>query len=90
MSNNSTHTATITLSDGREVFQSYGVTVAAFIPRGTFCDSSAFSYQGGFVRTDARFSVTTSRHMNQYAGKDAPTVPHAELLALCAPVASKQ
>ena len=74
----STHTATIELTDRRIVFTSYGVIVAAFIPG------------RGYLRTDARYSVTTSKHMNQFAGKDAPTVKHAELLALCAPVASKQ
>jgi predicted deacetylase len=74
----SNHVAIIKLEDGREVFQSYGVTVAAFIPgRGT-------------VRTDARYSVTTSKHMNQYAGKDAPTIPHEELIRLTAPVSSRQ
>jgi hypothetical protein len=68
----------ITLGDGREVCLSYGVIVAAFIPG------------RGYVRTDARFSVTTSKHMNQYAGTDAPDVPHEELKALCAPIVSKQ
>jgi hypothetical protein len=43
----------------------------------------------GMLRTDARYRVTTSRHMNQYAGKDAAEVPHAELLQLSAPVASR-
>jgi hypothetical protein len=74
----STRVDIIKLDDGREVCLSYGVIVAAFIPG------------RGYVRTDARFSVTTSRHMNQYAGKDAPNVPHEELKALCAPIVSKQ
>jgi hypothetical protein len=57
----------IDLSDGRQVCQSYGVTVAAFIPG------------RGYVRTDARYSVTTSRHMNAFAGKDADEIAHSEL-----------
>lgn len=66
------------LSDGRQVCLSYGTIVAAFVPG------------RGYLRTDARFSVTTSKHMNQFAGKDAPCIPHAELVALCAPIASRQ
>lgn len=72
------NTETVTLSDGRVVCLSYGVIVAAFIPG------------RGYVRTDARYSVTTSRHMNQFAGKEAPELPHSQLLALCAPIASRQ
>ena len=73
----STHTATIVLVDGREVYQSYGVTVAAFIPG------------RGHLRTSARYSVTTSRHMNQFVGKNTTEVSHAELLKLTEPVASR-
>ena len=68
----------IRLSDGREVVQSYGVTVAAFLPG------------RGWVRTDQRYSVTTTRHMNQHAGKDAGEIRHQDLLALTAPIASRQ
>ena len=75
----STRVDIIKLSDGREVCQSYGVTVAAFLPG------------RGYVRTDARYSVSTSRHMNQFAGKgpDVHEVAHSELLELTAPVASR-
>ena len=76
--NNSGNVQVVTLDDGREVCLSYGVIVAAFIPG------------RGYVRTDARFSVTTSKHMNQFAGKERPEVPHKELIALCAPIASRQ
>ena len=69
-----THTHTIHLSDGREVCCSYGVPVAAFIPG------------RGYVRTAEYFSVTTSRHANAYAGKDAPALPPADFAALIAPV----
>lgn len=68
----------VKLNDGREVCLSYGVIVAAFIPG------------RGHLRTAERFSVTTSKHMNQYAGKSAPEVPHAELIQLCAPVESRR
>ncbi len=99
----STHTATIKLADGREVFQSYGVTVAAFIPEGFTIGQGGCDYKTchvtdpcrhsqprGYLRTDGRWSVTTSRHMNAYAGRDAATVPHAVLLALTSPVESRE
>ena len=85
----STHTAIIRLSDGREVFTSYGVIVAAFIP----ADYEPMHWPGGnriagYVKTATRYSVTTSRHANQYAGKDAEIIPQDVLEALCAPVQS--
>ena len=101
---NSTHVDIVKLSDGREVCLSYGVIVAAFIPRGSTSEAWSEltrcktlspetcicpSMPCGYLRTDARYSVTTSRHMNHFAGKDSPTIPHAELIALCAPVASR-
>lgn len=74
------------LTDGRQVCLSYGVIVAAFIPRGY--DQSGYF---GYLKTDRRFSVTTSKHMNQFtAGHDAQTVDHDTLVALCAPVQSRQ
>ena len=92
----SANVQTVDLADGRRVCLSYGVIVAAFIPRGWDGDMTGPAIDNqqarticGYVRTDARYSVTTSKHMNQFAGKDAPTVPHADLLKLCAPVASR-
>jgi len=67
----------VELSDGRRVCLSYGVIVAAFIPG------------RGYLRTQARYSVTTSKHMNAFAGRDAAEVPEPELRELCAPLASK-
>jgi hypothetical protein len=67
------------------------VIVAAFIPKDfprPVRDDGSFV--SGYVRTDARYSVTTSRHMNAYAGKDAPTIPDADLKALCLPVAERR
>lgn len=72
MSNN---VQTIDLSDGRQVCLSYGVPVAAFVPG------------RGYLVRDERFSVTTSRHANSFAGKDAPRIMPAEFLGLIAPVA---
>ena len=85
---------TVELADGRIVCLSYGVIVAAFIPhgwldpRGTSFNTNEPSNPRGHLRTDEWFSVTTSKHMNHFAGQGAPTVPHAALVALCAPVAS--
>lgn len=72
------NTVVIELNDGRSVLTSYGVPVAAFIPG------------RGYLRTNARYSVTTSKHMNAWAGKDAPGVPDAEFMKLIAPVVKTQ
>lgn len=73
----STHTATIKLDDGREVYLSYGVIVGAFLPG------------VGRVRTDQKFSVTTSRHTNQFVGKDAKIMAHDLLVKACKPIESR-
>lgn len=83
----STNVQTIDLADGRQVCLSYGVIVAAFIPHD--CAYRRLNVRG-YVRTDKQFSVTTSKHMNQFAGKDSPRIPHEDLLLLCAPIQSKQ
>ena len=57
-------------ADGRELCCSYGVPVAGFVPG------------RGYLRTQARYSVTTSKHMNQYAGRTSPEVADAELRGL--------
>lgn len=47
-----TKTATVTtLEDGRQVLLSYGTPVAAFVPG------------RGYVQTDRKYSVTTSKHV---------------------------
>lgn len=58
------------LSDGREVCLSYGVPVAAYLPG------------RGFVKTAARYSVTTSRHANQFAGPNPTEISESEFRAL--------
>jgi hypothetical protein len=69
-----TNVSTIKLSDGREVCLSYGVPVAAFVPG------------RGYIKRDTYFSVTTSKHANAFAGKDAERVPTEEFRTLVAPV----
>ena len=94
---------TIELADGRRVCLSYGVPVAAFIPNNF--DSSEVRHQltgsacvwwtenicpVGMVRTDRRFSVTTSRHMNAFAGHSSPMVPDDIFCALVHPLNCKR
>jgi hypothetical protein len=71
-SNANTHT--VELSDGRQVCFSYGVPVAAFVPG------------RGYIQTDNRYSVTTSKHANAFAGKNAPRIAPAEFAVLIAPL----
>jgi hypothetical protein len=92
----SANVSVVELSDGRRVCLSYGVIVAAFVPRGSMDVENIRKRLGvettpsGYLRTKARYSVTTSRHMNQFAGKDAPEVDDAVLRALCAPIVDKR
>ncbi len=67
----------IALDDGREVCFSYDTVVAAFLPG------------QGYVKTDRKYSVTTSRHANQYAGHDAKTIADTQLRQAIAPLTSK-
>jgi len=84
------NTAIVQFTDGREVLLSYGVAVAAFIPRGTHkIDGGEFD-GGGYVKTDRKFSVTTSKHANAYAGASATIVPDAIFVALVSPLDCKR
>jgi hypothetical protein len=67
----------VQLDDGREVCLSYGVPVAAFIPG------------RGYVRTAEKYSVTTSKHANGYAGHTSEVVPATEFAKLVAPIQSR-
>ncbi len=82
----------VKLADGREVCLSYGVIVAAFIP--SDYQSSHYAIDGsakrGYLRTKERYSTTTSKHMNAFAGKDSPQVDDAILRALVAPVTDRK
>lgn len=68
----------VNLADGRQVCLSYGVPVAAFIPG------------QGYVKTDRKYSVTTSKHANSFAGASALVLPDAEFCKLVAPLATKR
>lgn len=84
------NTSIVRFTDGREVCLSYGVPVAAFIPAdfSRYSDLTAAdgSFVSGYIKTDRRFSVTTSRHANSYAGASAKVVPDAVFCALVAPL----
>ena len=59
------------LDDGAVIFFSYKTPVAAQLSN------------GGFIRTDCRWSVTTSKHISQWLqGENARSVPQAELDAM--------
>ena len=62
----------LTLNDGTVLFFSYQTPVAAFTPK------------QGYIYTEKKYSVTTSRHINQWLdGIDLVTpVPQSELDAL--------
>ena len=59
----------VTLTDGTEVLFSYKTPVAACMGDGT-----------GFVRTDKKWSPTTSRHINKWLGEALATVVPQETL----------
>lgn len=90
------NTAVVELQDGRRVLLSYGVAVAAFIPadvqpnddpncRCPVCEANPH----GYVTTDRKWSVTTSRHANAFCGSNATTVPDDVFVRLIEPVAAK-
>lgn len=60
----------LSLDNGTEVFFSYKTPVAAFVPG------------KGYVRTDRKWSVTTSKHINAWLNGPAETVPQAYLDSL--------
>jgi hypothetical protein len=66
--------STVALADGREVFMSYGVIVAAFVPG------------RGYLQTDEHYSQTTTKHIKGYVRKAGRVVPDSELRELVAPI----
>ena len=88
--------STMTLTDGRQVCLSYGVPVAAFIPFPSDVHSANYltepSLPYGYLKTDRHYSVTSTRHANQFCGgKDRATVvPHDVFTRLIAPVAAEE
>lgn len=74
----SCHMSIVTLDDGRIVCLSYSTPVAAHIPG------------VGYVRTDRKYSVTSSRHANQFCqGEPCQTIPHDRFLDLVSPVSAR-
>ncbi len=67
----------VTLTDGRRVCLSFGVVVAVYLPG------------RGYVRTAHKFSYTSTRHANCFAGKVSPKVSHDEVKRLAEPVRSR-
>ena len=70
-SNSKANCRVLSLSNGREVLISYTTPVAGFVPG------------LGHVATERKYSVTTSRHVNQYA-REAKVLPEAEFRSLFA------
>ena len=69
----------VELNDGTIVFFSYETPVAAQLAQGGFVSSQ----NRGFVRTETKYSRTTSKHINQWLdGAKAETVPQATIDAL--------
>ena len=73
-----TNQTIVKLSDGREVCLSYGVPVAAFVPG------------RGYIKTARKYSVTSSRHANSFAGDRAEVLEDHAFCELVAPVATKR
>jgi hypothetical protein len=60
------------MNDGTIIFFSYETPVAAYLPS-----------RSGFIKTDTKFSVTTSKHINKWLnGAKAETVPQEVLNSL--------
>ena len=71
------NTHEVEMADGRRVFYSYGVPVAVHTPG------------VGYEAREQRFSVTTSKHVNGWAGRDARKLTEAAFRAAIAPLALK-
>ena len=89
----------VRLDDGREVCLSYGVPVAARLPATQVCracgapdcehledETMPRTQIKGYIKTDRKYSVTTSRHTNQFTGPGATVVSDATLRRLILPV----
>lgn len=89
-----TNRSIVKFRDGREICLSYGVPVAAFIPA-DFCSGceslgrKKHTEYSGYVRTDRKYSPTTSKHANGYAGRDSAIVPAEEFDRLVDPLEVK-
>jgi len=78
----------VRLPDGRQILRSYGTVVAGFFPKEEY----------PWKRTKNFYSVTTTRHVNQWLGErrdvgaasKAVAIDHTELLELAKPIESVQ
>ena len=62
-------------ADGSRIFFSYRTPVAAYIADGCY---DIFPTGSGFIRTEKKWSVTTSRHINKWLdGMKAETRPQS-------------
>ena len=83
------NTSIVNLADGRQVLYSYGVAVAAFAP--AHCLQAPLDEVGncmaGYFALDHSFSVTTSKHVNQFTDRRAVHVSPARFAELISPLA---
>lgn len=79
---------TVTLTDGREILFSYGVPVAAFIPRDYVTNTGMISTTSGYIKMERRYSRTTSKHVNAYCAF-ATEVDDMTFQRLISPIAPK-
>lgn len=68
--------ATVRTNGDTEVLVSYYTPVAAFVPG------------RGYLQTDRRYSVTTTKHVNRWIGGTSTVVPQAEIDRIAASLAS--
>lgn len=87
------NTVVVDLSDGRQVCFSYGVPVAAFIPKGLDwpATSPEASDISGYIANQRyrNYSPTTSRHINAFAasvGRNIQVVPEDIFMMLIHPL----
>lgn len=66
MKNERKNITVLNAADGRQVLLSYGTPVAAFVPG------------HGYVQTERKYSVTTSRHVNQWTERRGKMLTEAE------------
>jgi hypothetical protein len=75
----------VPLSGGRLVCVSYAMPVAVFVPGKGQADLAPGLATGTVYKSDRYYSVTTSRHIGQFArrmcgGAPAEVLPHAEFV----------
>lgn len=74
----SSNTHIVSLDDGRQVCFSYGVPVAAYLPKAPTGPT--------YVKTDRKYSSTTSGHANRFCQGSTSVVPDSVLRKLILPL----